>query len=64
MVVIDAPNYELSKYIVLERQVHLECKNYAFEIQFKPFYTKPIVLRARAVLNIMSLAEFRHQRRY
>jgi len=31
--------------------VDRECKNNAFENQFKPFYTKPEVLRARAVFN-------------
>jgi hypothetical protein len=29
--------------------VDRECKNNAFENQFKPFYTEPEVLRARAV---------------
>jgi hypothetical protein len=63
-VVIYAPNYVLSKYVVIRAMDALSAQTNAFEIQFKPFYTKPEVLRARACQNIMSYAKKCHQRRY
>jgi hypothetical protein len=38
--------------------VDRECKNNAFENQFKPFYTKPEVLRARAVSKISLIFKY------
>jgi hypothetical protein len=57
-VVLYAPNYELSEYVVVRAIGALSAQINAFEIQFKPFYTKPKVLRARAVSKISLIFKY------